>query len=105
MADAVLTKIKIRPLGDRVVVKALEKDKQERGGLIIPDTAKEKPQEGEIVAAGKGKTTDDGKLLMMDVKVGDKVLYGKYSGTEIKLDGDEFLIMHQEDILGILDAK
>ncbi|MBL8023195.1 MAG: co-chaperone GroES [Elusimicrobia bacterium] len=105
MADAVLTKIKIRPLGDRVVVKALEKDKQERGGLIIPDTAKEKPQEGEIVAAGKGKTTDDGKLLMMDVKVGDKVLYGKYSGTEIKLDGDEYLIMHQEDILGILDAK
>jgi chaperonin GroES len=105
MADAVLTKIKIRPLGDRVVVKALEKDKQERGGLIIPDTAKEKPQEGEVVAAGKGKTTDEGKLLMMDVKVGDKVLYGKYSGTEIKLDGEEYLIMHQEDILGILDAK
>jgi chaperonin GroES len=105
MADAVLTKIKIRPLGDRVVVKALDKDKQERGGLIIPDTAKEKPQEGEVVAAGKGKTTDEGKLLMMDVKVGDKVLYGKYSGTEIKLDGDEYLIMHQEDILGILDAK
>jgi chaperonin GroES len=105
MADAVLTKIKIRPLGDRVVVRALEKDKQERGGLIIPDTAKEKPQEGEIVAAGKGKTTDEGKLLMMDVKVGDRVLYGKYSGTEIKLDGDEYLIMHQEDILGILDVK
>jgi chaperonin GroES len=105
MADAVLTKIKIRPLGDRVVVRALDKDKQERGGLIIPDTAKEKPQEGEIVAAGKGKTTDDGKLLAMDVKVGDKILYGKYSGTEIKLDGDEYLIMHQEDILGILDVK
>ena len=105
MADAVLTKIKIRPLGDRVVVRALDKDKQERGGLIIPDTAKEKPQEGEIVAAGKGKTTDDGKLLMMDVKVGDRILYGKYSGTEIKLDGDEYLIMHQEDILGILDVK
>lgn len=105
MADAVLTKIKIRPLGDRVVVRALDKDKQERGGLIIPDTAKEKPQEGEIVAAGKGKTTDEGKLLMMDVKVGDRILYGKYSGTEIKLDGDEYLIMHQEDILGILDVK
>lgn len=105
MADAVLTKVKIRPLGDRVVVKPLDKEKQERGGLIIPDTAKEKPQEGEIVAAGKGKTTDDGKLIPMDVKVGDKILYGKYSGTEIKMDGDEYLIMHQEDILGILDAK
>ncbi|MBK8871085.1 MAG: co-chaperone GroES [Elusimicrobia bacterium] len=105
MADAVLTKVKIRPLGDRVVVKPMDKEKQERGGLIIPDTAKEKPQEGEIVAAGKGKTTDDGKLIPMDVKVGDKILYGKYSGTEIKIDGDEYLIMHQEDILGIFDAK
>jgi chaperonin GroES len=105
MVDAVLTKVKIRPLGDRVLVKALEKDKQERGGLIIPDTAKEKPQEGEIIAAGKGKTTDDGKLIPIEVKVGDKILYGKYSGTEIKIDGDEYLIMHQEDILGILDAK
>ncbi|MBP9128560.1 MAG: co-chaperone GroES [Elusimicrobia bacterium] len=105
MVDAVLTKVKIRPLGDRVLVKALEKDKQERGGLIIPDTAKEKPQEGEIIAAGKGKTTDDGKLIPIEVKVGDKILYGKYSGTEIKIDGDEYLIMHQDDILGILDAK
>jgi chaperonin GroES len=105
MVDAVLTKVKIRPLGDRVLVKPLDKEKQERGGLIIPDTAKEKPQEGEIVAAGKGKTTDDGKILPMDVKPGDKVLYGKYSGTEIKIDGDDYLIMHQEDILGILDAK
>ncbi len=105
MADAVLTKVKIRPLGDRVVVKPMDKEKQERGGLIIPDTAKEKPQEGEIVAAGKGKTTEEGKLIPMDVKVGDKILYGKYSGTEIKMDGDEYLIMHQEDILGILDAK
>jgi len=105
MVDAVLTKVKIRPLGDRVLVKALEKDKQERGGLIIPDTAKEKPQEGEIIAAGKGKTTDDGKLIPIEVKVGDKILYGKYSGTEIKIDGDEYLIMHQDDILGILDVK
>lgn len=105
MVDAVLTKVKIRPLGDRVLVKALEKDKQERGGLIIPDTAKEKPQEGEIIAAGKGKTTDEGKLIPIEVKVGDKILYGKYSGTEIKIDGDEYLIMHQEDILGILDVK
>jgi len=105
MVDAVLTKVKIRPLGDRVLVKPLDKEKQERGGLIIPDTAKEKPQEGEIVAAGKGKTTDDGKLLPMDVKAGDKVLYGKYSGTEIKIDGDDYLIMHQDDILGVLESK
>ncbi len=105
MADAVLTKVKIRPLGDRVLVKALEKEKQERGGLIIPDTAKEKPQEGEVIAAGKGKIADDGKLLPMDVKAGDKILYGKYSGTEIKIDGDEYLIMHQDDILGVLESK
>ena len=105
MADAVLTKVKIRPLGDRVLVKPLDKEKQERGGLIIPDTAKEKPQEGEIVAAGKGKVSDDGKVLPMDVKAGDRILYGKYSGTEIKIDGDEYLIMHQDDILGILESK
>jgi chaperonin GroES len=105
MADAVLSKVKIRPLGDRVLVKPLEKEKQERGGLIIPDTAKEKPQEGEIVAAGKGKTAEDGKLLPMDVKAGDKILYGKYSGTEIKIDGEDFLIMHQDDILGVLESK
>jgi len=105
MAEAVLSKVKIRPLGDRVLVKPLEKEKQERGGLIIPDTAKEKPQEGEIIAAGKGKTSDDGKLIPMDVKAGDKILYGKYSGTEIKIDGDEYLIMHQDDILGVLEPK
>ena len=105
MAEAVLAKVKIRPLGDRVLVKPLDKEKQERGGLIIPDTAKEKPQEGEIIAAGKGKTSDDGKLIPMDVKAGDKILYGKYSGTEIKIDGDEYLIMHQDDILGILESK
>ena len=103
MVDAVLTKVKIRPLGDRVLVKPLDKEKQERGGLIIPDTAKEKPQEGEIVAAGKGKVSDDGKVLPMDVKAGDRILYGKYSGTEIKIDGDEYLIMHQDDILGIVE--
>jgi chaperonin GroES len=105
MAEAVLSKVKIRPLGDRVLVKPLDKEKQERGGLIIPDTAKEKPQEGEIIAAGKGKTSDDGKLIPMDVKAGDKILYGKYSGTEIKIDGDEYLIMHQDDILGVLEPK
>ncbi len=105
MVDAVLTKVKIKPLGDRVLVRPVEKEKQERGGLIIPDTAKEKPQEGEIVAAGKGKTTDDGKLIPMEVKAGDRVLYGKYSGTEIKIDDQEYLIMHQDDILGILESK
>jgi chaperonin GroES len=105
MADATLTKVNIRPLGDRVLVKPLEKEKQERGGLIIPDTAKEKPQEGLVISTGKGKITDEGKVLPMDVKAGDKILYGKYSGTEIKIDGDDHLIMHQDDILGILESK
>jgi chaperonin GroES len=100
---AAATAIRLRPLGDRVLVKAIEKKDEIRGGLIIPDTAKEKPQEGEIIAAGKGKIGDDGKLIPMDVKAGDKILYGKYSGTEIKIDGQEYLIMHQEDILGIVE--
>ena len=94
--------MKLTPLGDRVLVKALEAKEVKKGGIIIPDTAKEKPQEGEIKAIGKGKLNDEGKLIPMDVKVGDKILYGKYSGTEIKLDSEEFLIMHQEDILGIV---
>lgn len=102
-AEAVLTKVKIRPLGDRILVRPIESKEQHRGGIIIPDTAKEKPQEGEVVAAGKGKVSDDGKVLPMDVKAGDRILYGKYSGTEIKLDGAEYLIMHQDDVLGILD--
>src|SRR5580692_2879693 len=101
---AAATAIRLKPLGDRVLVKAVEKKDEIRGGLIIPDTAKEKPQEGEIVAAGKGKVTEDGKLLPMDVKVGDKILYGKYSGTEIKIEGQEYLIMHQDDILGIVEG-
>ena len=100
---AVATAVRLRPLGDRVLVKAIEKKEEVRGGLIIPDTAKEKPQEGEIIAVGKGKIGDDGKLIPMDVKTGDKILYGKYSGTEIKIEGQEYLIMHQEDILGIVD--
>jgi chaperonin GroES len=100
---AAATAIKLRPLGDRVLVKPIEKKDEIRSGLIIPDTAKEKPQEGEIIAAGKGKIAEDGKLIPMDVKTGDKILYGKYSGTEIKLDGQEYLIMHQEDILGIVE--
>ena len=101
--SATATKVALRPLGDRVLVKAVEKKDEIRGGLIIPDTAKEKPQEGEIVAAGKGKIGEDGKLVPMDVKPGDKILYGKYSGTEIKIEGQEYLIMHQDDILGIIE--
>ena len=102
MAEATLTKVKITPLGDRVLVKPVESKEVKKGGIIIPDTAKEKPQEGEVVATGKGKTTEDGKLLAMEVKAGDRILYGKYSGNEIKIDDQEYLIMHQDDILGIL---
>lgn len=100
---AVATSVRLKPLGDRVLVKAVEKKDEIRGGLIIPDTAKEKPQEGEIIAAGKGKIGEDGKLIPMDVKAGDRILYGKYSGTEVKIDGQEYLIMHQDDILGIVE--
>jgi len=100
---AVATAVRLRPLGDRVIVRPIEKKDEVRGGLIIPDTAKEKPQEGEIIAAGKGKIGEDGKLIPMDVKAGDKILYGKYSGTEVKIDGQELLIMHQDDILGIVE--
>ena len=100
---AVATAVKLRPLGDRVIVRPIEKKDEVRSGLIIPDTAKEKPQEGEIIAAGKGKIDENGKLIPMDVKKGDKILYGKYSGTEVKMDGQEFLIMHQDDILGIIE--
>ena len=102
MAEATLTKVKIQPLGDRVLVRPIEAKETNRGGIIIPDTAKEKPQEGEVVACGKGRTTDEGKVIALDVKVGDRILYGKYSGSEIKLDEQEHLIMHQDDILGIL---
>jgi chaperonin GroES len=99
---AVATAIRLKPLGDRVLVKAVEKKDEIRSGIIIPDTAKEKPQEGEIIAVGKGKIAEDGKLIPMDVKAGDRILYGKYSGTEVKIEGEEYLIMHQEDILGII---
>ncbi|MHB9156166.1 MAG: co-chaperone GroES [Endomicrobiales bacterium] len=95
--------MKLRPLGDRILVKPAELKEVKKSGIIIPDTAKEKPMEGEIVAAGKGKIAEDGKLIPMDVKVGDKVLYGKYSGTEVKIDDVEYLIMHQEDVLGIVE--
>lgn len=93
----------ITPLGDRVLVKPEEAKEVKKGGIIIPDTAKEKPQEGEIIAVGKGKLSDDGKVIPMNVKKGDKVLYGKYSGTEVKIDDISYLIMSQEDILGIIE--
>jgi len=93
----------IRPLGERVLVKPTEVKEVKKGGIIIPDTAKEKPQEGEIIAVGTGKTTDDGKVLALSVKVGDKVLFGKYSGTEVKIDNIDYLIMSQDDILGIIE--
>ena len=93
---------RVQPLSDRVVVKALEESEQMRGGLYIPDTAKEKPSQGEVVAVGPGKISDEGTRLDMDVKVGDKVLYGKYSGTDVTLDGEEFLILRESDILAIV---
>jgi chaperonin GroES len=93
----------IRPLHDRVIVRRIEEGEQIRGGIIIPDTAKEKPQEGEVIAAGEGKYKDDGTRQALDVKVGDRVLFGKYSGSEIKIDGEEFLIMREDEILGILE--
>jgi chaperonin GroES len=93
---------KIQPLADRVVVKALEESEQMRGGLYIPDTAKEKPSQGKVVAAGPGKLSDEGTRVALDVKVGDKVLYGKYSGTDVTLDNEEFLILRESDILAIV---
>ncbi len=96
--------MKIQPLHDRIVVKSLESEDKTKGGIVIPDTAKEKPQEGKIVAVGKGKVLDSGKIQALEVKVGDRVLYGKYSGTEIKIDEDELLIMREEDILAIVKS-
>jgi len=95
--------MKIRPLQDRVIVKRLEEEAKTKGGIIIPDTAKEKPMEGLVVAVGKGKTADDGKLIKLDVKAGDRILFGKYAGTEVKIDGEEHLIMREDDILGIIE--
>ena len=94
----------LKPLYDRVVVKRIEEGEKMRGGIIIPDSAKEKPQQGEIVAAGQGKRLDDGKIIPLDVKAGDKVLFGKYSGNEITVDGDELLIMREDEILGVLEG-
>jgi chaperonin GroES len=97
--------MKIRPLQDRVIVKRLEEEEKTKGGIIIPDTAKEKPQEGKVIAVGKGKVTEDGKLIPLDVKAGDRILFGKYSGTEVKIEGEEHLIMREEDILGVIEGK
>ena len=93
----------IRPLLDRIIVKRIEEETKTAGGLIIPDSAKEKPQMGMVIAAGNGKKTEDGKVLALDVKVGDKVLFGKYAGTEIKVDGEEYLMMREDDILGVVE--
>ena len=95
--------MKIRPLHDRLLVERLEEKEVKKGGIIIPDTAKEKPQEGKVVAVGNGKVTDEGKKVPLDVKAGDKILFGKYSGSEVKLDDKEYLIMREEDILAILE--
>ncbi|MBU1486740.1 co-chaperone GroES [bacterium] len=92
----------IKPLGDRVLVKRVEEAAKTNSGIIIPDTAKEKPQEGKVIAVGPGKTNDKGEKTPMEVAAGDKILFGKYSGTEVKLEGEEYLIMHQDDILGII---
>jgi chaperonin GroES len=97
--------MKIRPLYDRIVVKRIEQQEQMHGGLYIPDTAKEKPQEGEVVAVGKGKRLEDGKVIALDVSVGDRILFGKYSGSDIKLEGEELLIMREDEVLGILDTQ
>jgi chaperonin GroES len=94
--------MKIRPLGDRVVVLRVDEEQKTSGGIIIPDTAKEKPQRGKVIAVGSGKTNDKGERIALDVKEGDQVLFGKYAGNEIKIDGKEHLIMHEDDILGII---
>ena len=102
---ATQTKVRIRPLHDRVIVQRLEEGEQKVGGIIIPDTAKEKPQQGKVIAAGNGKAKDDGKRVPLDVKAGDLILFGKYSGQEIKLDGEEYLIMREYEVLAVLDDK
>jgi len=95
--------MKIRPLHDRVIVQRIAEEEVTKGGIIIPDTAKEKPQEGKVIAVGTGKVLDNGTKVAMDIKAGDKVLFGKYSGTEIKIDGEEYLMMREDDILGVVE--
>ena len=95
--------MKIRPLHDRIIVKRLEEERKTASGIVIPDTAAEKPDQGEVKAVGKGKKTDDGTVIPLDVKVGDRVLFGKYSGQTVKVDGDELLVMREEDIMGVIE--
>ena len=97
-----MSKLKIKPLGDRIVVKPMEAEEKTKGGIILPDTVKEKPVEGTIVAAGPGRKSDDGKIVEMEIKVGEKILYGKYSGTEVTIEGEEYLIMRESDIFAIV---
>jgi chaperonin GroES len=94
-----------RPLHDRILIKRVEEKEAAKGGIIIPDAAKEKPQEGEVIAVGRGKKTDEGEVIALDVKAGDRILFGKYSGAEIKLDGEEYLIIREEDVLGLIEGK
>ena len=95
--------MKLRPLQDRILVQRVEEEERTKGGIIIPDTAKEKPAEGKVVAAGNGKIADDGKRIKLEVKKGDRILFGKYSGTEVKVEGEEYLIMREDDVLGIIE--
>ena len=97
--------MKIRPLHDRILVKRLEEERTSSGGIIIPDTATEKPVQGKVVAVGKGKILEDGSVRALDVKVGDKILFGKYSGTEVKVDGDELVVMREEDVMAVIESK
>ena len=97
--------MKIRPLQDRILVKRIEETNKTKGGIIIPDTAKEKPQEGEVVAAGKGRVLEDGTQRPLDLKVGDRILFGKYAGTDVKIEGDDYLIMREDDVLGVIEKK
>ena len=97
--------MKLRPLHDRVIIKRLEEERKTASGIVIPDTAAEKPDQGEVLAIGPGKRNDDGKLTPVDLKVGDKVLFGKYSGTTVKVEGDELLVMREEDIMGVIEGK
>jgi chaperonin GroES len=96
--------VSIRPLNDRIIVRRMEEQEQMRGGLYIPDTAKEKPQEGEVLAVGNGKLLDNGQRIAIDLKAGDRILFGKYAGTEIKLDGEDYLILREDDILGVVET-
>jgi chaperonin GroES len=96
--------VSIRPLNDRIIVRRMEEQEQMRGGLYIPDTAKEKPQEGEVLAVGNGKLLDSGQRIAIDLKAGDRILFGKYSGTEIKLDGEDYLILREDDVLGVVET-